>query len=206
MLKSVLWALAVGLSIGRIFYRFHLGPFWKVVLTSLVSGIGCLFIFTFSAQYFECGIFLLVLGPFALLLSAKEFVEATSWRHCACFVVYIVVLSFADQVREFIVRLGWDGHRKLFVLPCLGYVIGGGVVALRPLGWGRITGLCGIIIMFLNIEVIKSGFAFVPVIIGSFVFFLSMAGWNLASEIISPRAAAVVYMLSTLMMLILFFL
>lgn len=206
MFKSFFWALAAGLPIGKMFYQLKVSLAWKVFLTLLASGIGCLLIFIFSERFFPCGIFLLVLGPFALLASAKGFADASSWLSCTCYVMYFVAFSFITEGQECVSQLGWNNYRELFVLPCLGYVTGGGIAALRPLGWGRIIFLCSIIAMFFRIDVIKSGLAIVPVIIGCFLFIISLVGWNFALKKITPRVVSTSYILSTITMLILFFL
>lgn len=206
MFKSVFWALAAGLPIGKMFYQLKVSLAWKVFLTLLASGIGCLLIFIFPERFFQGGIFLLVLGAFVLLASAKGFADASSWFSCTCYVMYFVAFSFITEGQECISRIGWNDYRGLVVLPCLGYVMGGGVAALRPLGWGRVAFLCSIILLFFNIEVSKSGLAMVPAIIGCFLFIISLVGWNFALKRITPRVVSSGYILSTLTMLILFFL
>lgn len=205
MIKSIVLALAVGLAIGKMFYQFQVRLVWKVILTLLVSGIGCLLIFIFPESLGEIGVFLLILGAFVLLSSAKGFADAASWRSCACYIMYLVALAFVNECREYVSQIGWNDYRESFVLPCLGYVIGGGVAALRPLGRGRIPALCSIIVLFFSIKAIKSGFAIVPAIIGCFIFLIAMVGWNFTVKKIMSHAVSGWYVLSTLLMLIVFF-
>ena len=203
MFRIVFWAIAVGFPIGKIVNQYQIRLSWRVVLTLLMSGIGSSLMFILPERFFLGGVFLLLAGLFSLLASAKGFCDTISWRYCACFIVYFVGLSFINDGRGYLSRIGWNDYRGLFVLPCLAYVIGGGIPALRPLGRARITFILSIVLVFFRIDVIKSGLSIVPAIIGCPVFLISMVAWSFVLKRITPRVVLAGFLFSTFPMLIL---